>query len=81
MCHLLPDGKQRINKVEKKLETKCDVNEVKEIVNEAMGTQERAPTTHISSRPVQCRIGQSWMRQLRRHARRQQNFQICMLDQ
>ena len=24
----------------------CDVNEVKEIVTEAMGTQERAPTTN-----------------------------------
>ncbi len=29
-----------------KLETKCDVNEVKEIVKQALGTQERAPTTH-----------------------------------
>ena len=33
---------ERINEVEKK----CDVNEVKEIVKEALGTQERAPTTN-----------------------------------
>ena len=33
---------ERINEVEKKLETMCDVNEVKEIVKEAMGTVERA---------------------------------------
>ena len=31
---------QRIDEVEKKLETKCDVSEVKEIVKQAMGTQE-----------------------------------------
>ena len=48
-------------KEKKKLETKCDVIEVEEIVKEA--TVERAQQ-HISSRPVQCRIGQSWMRQL-----------------
>ena len=41
---------QRIDEVEKKLETKCDVNEVKEIVKEALGTKERAPT--INKQPA-----------------------------
>ena len=40
---------QRIDEVEKKLETKCDVNEVKEIVKQAMGTQETTNKQPASS--------------------------------
>ena len=57
--------KQALGTQERAPTTKCDVNEVKEIVKQALGTQERAPTTH-KHRPVQCRIGQSGMIQLRK---------------